>query len=79
MAAIDILIDQIVNSPGHALVPTATLSSRVWAVSGTDDRQWGWHDLQHDMLAGLEVIEHPEVSAALCQAVFQTPTRRPLR
>lgn len=78
MAAIDILIDQIVNSPGQALVRAAA-PSMVWSAPEPDDRQWGWYDSSHDTLAGLEVIEHPDVSAALCQAVFQTPVWRPTR
>lgn len=79
MAAIDILIDQIVKSPGQSLVCTGAVPSMVWSTPGLDDRQWGWYDTPHGTLAGLEVIEHPEVSVALCQAVFQTPPRRPVR
>lgn len=79
MAAIDILIDQIVKSPGQSLVRTGAAPSMVWSTPGPDDQQWAWFDSSHDTLAGLEVIEHPDVSQALCQAVFQTPARRSVR
>lgn len=78
MAAIDILIDQIVNSPGQALVRMAA-PSMVWRATGPDDQPREGADASRDTLAGLEVIEHPDVSAALCQAVFQTPAWRPTR
>jgi hypothetical protein len=79
MAAIDILIEQIVQSPGKSLVrPASTPPPMAWSPPGTDDRQWGWYDFPHGALAGLEVIEH-QVSSALCQAVFQTPVWRPAR
>ena len=78
MAAIDILIDQIVKSPGTSLMRTVSAPPMAWSPPGADDRQWGWYDSQHGTLAGLEVIEH-QVSSALCQAVFPNPWRRPAR
>jgi hypothetical protein len=79
MAAIDILIDQIVKSPGTPLVRTVATLPVAWSLPGTEDHQWDWYDSLHGTLAGLEVIEHREVSPALCRAVFQTQGQRPAR